>query len=171
LAQAERNSKGVCHRDCHPKNLFPMREPDGASYTIAIDWTKIGIDCLGLDIGHLIASPILWQEHTPEEAEALVEPVFAAYVTGLAEAGWAGNPEEVRFTFLTRLTCNAVNCVGVVSGVIATPPWGQTLERLVGFPIEELCARWGQGLSFYFACRDEAQRLAKQLRVNGHASE
>jgi hypothetical protein len=160
LAQAERNPKGVCHRDCHPKNLFPMHDADGISYTIAIDWTKIGIDCLGLDIGHLIASPILWQELTSEEAAALVEPVFAAYVKGLAEAGWVGNPEEVRFTFLTRLTCNAVNCVGLISGAIDNLQWRQKLERMVGFPIEELCARWGKGLDFYFACRDEAQRLA-----------
>jgi hypothetical protein len=163
LAQAERNPKGVCHRDCHPKNLFPMHDMNGISYTIAIDWSEIGIDCLALDIGHLIGSPILWQELMPEEAEALVEPVFAAYLTGLAEAGWVGNLEEVRFTFLTRLACNAVNCVRLVSGAIDNPQWRQTLERMVGFPIEELCARWGTALSFYFACRDKAQQLAKQL--------
>lgn len=162
LAQAERSYKGVCHRDCHPKNLFPMHDTRGVSYTIAIDWSEIGVDCLGLDIGHLIASPILWQELTPEEAEVLVEPLFAAYVTGLTEAGWMGDQEEVRFTFLTRLACNAVNCVRLVSGAIDNAQWGQTLERLVGFPIEELCVRWGKGLSFYFACRDKAQRFAKQ---------
>ena len=163
LAQAEATSKGVCHRDCHPKNLFPMLDSGDDSYTVAIDWVNVGIDSLGLDIGHLIGSPMSWLELTPDEAEALVDPLFDAYVTGLKESGWSGNEERVRFTFLTRLACEALRTTNLTSRAAENDDWFKVLERFSGYPIEEICARWGKSLEFYFACKDEALELAKRF--------
>lgn len=162
LSQAERSPKGICHRDCHPKNLFPLHEDGTASCTVAIDWAAVGIDCFGVDIGHLLGSPMLWQELTPDEAEALMEPLFTAYMTGLSDAGWRGNQAQVRLTFLTRLACDAIRATSLVISAINNPNWSLSLERLIGFPIEELCTGWGKVLHFALACKEEAARLANQ---------
>jgi hypothetical protein len=162
ISHAEGTSRGVCHRDCHPKNLFPMQD-SGGSYTVGIDWTTVGIDSFGLDIGQLLASPMTWLEHTSDETQALVDPVFDAYVSGLREEGWSGNQERVRLTFLTRLSFEAIRNTRHITQATVDAAWLKLLEDVLGNPIEEIAARFARARSFYLACKDEALRLARQL--------
>jgi hypothetical protein len=165
LIQAEGTAKGICHRDCHPKNLFPMQDAGGDSYTIGIDWVKVGLANFGIDIGHLLASPMTWLEVTPDEARALRVPIFDAYVSGLTNSGWSGNEDGVRFTYLTRLCCEALRQTVLVSHSIERAEWTEVMERLMGQSMPNISTRYGANLAFYFDCKEEAIQLAKRLNV------
>ena len=162
LMRAEEMPKGVCHLDCHPKNLFPIHESHNESYTVAIDWVKVGIGSLGIDIGHLLASPMTWLELSPDEAQQLKNPIYAAYMSGLTSTGWSGNEAGVRLTYLTRLACEAIRHIMLIAHAMSNADWAATMERFVGLPITEISGRYGRALEFYFDCKDEALRLARQ---------
>jgi hypothetical protein len=164
LTQTDGMGRGVCHLDCHPRNLFPMKGPETESYTVAIDWVKVGIGSLGIDIGHLLASPLTWLDISPEEAQHLREPIYEAYLSGLRDQGWAGKGEEVRLVYLTRLMCEAIRNTNLVIHAINNAEWAATMERLSGLPIAEICMRFGRTLEFYFDCQEEALRMSKQVR-------
>lgn len=161
VALAKEAPQGICHIDCHPKNLFPMSDPALGSYTVAIDWTTVGIDALGLDIAHLIGSPLLWLELSAQEIEALVDPVFDAYVGGLRAAGWSGDENAVRCTYCTRLAYEALRANGMVSHVADNATFLKIFEGNLGYPMEEIAERWSAALPLFFAWRDEALQLAK----------
>lgn len=163
LMQTEGTSKGICHRDCHPKNLFPMHDASGDSYTIGIDWTKVGIANLGIDIGHLLASPMTWLEVTPDEARALRDPIFDAYLLGLTDAGWSGNEDGVRLTYLTRLICESIRSTNLISFAIENVEWAEIMENFQGQSMLDISARYGENLEFYLDCQEEAIQLAKHL--------
>jgi hypothetical protein len=163
ITEAERGPKGICHRDCHPKNLFPMQDSAGSSYTVAIDWVRTGVDSLGLDIGHMLGSPTTWLELAPDETHALVDPVFDAYVTGMAEQGWRGDERRVRLCFLTRLALEAVRNTNLITNAATQDKWRQRLEDFLGQPVEEIAVRYGTAREFYLECKEEAMRLARSL--------
>jgi hypothetical protein len=165
FTQVEATAKGICHRDCHPNNLFPMGQATEQGFTIAIDWENVGIDCLGHDIGTLLCSPTSRLEHTLDQAKLLVEPIFDAYMTGLFEAGWAGNEDQVRLTYLTRLGCEAFRIIYVTSQATENPRVLALLETFLMKPFEAICTHWAQAQGFHLAYAEEALRLANRLRT------
>lgn len=163
FAAVEATPKGMCHLDCHPRNLFPMDAPVHGTFTIAIDWASVGIDCLGADIGALLASPIKWLDLSPDEAEALVAPVFAAYLRGLVDAGWPGDEERVRLTYFTCLGSEINRIVAIIAGVVDEPGLRALIESAAERPIDEIFERWGEAQGFFLAYSDEALRLARRF--------
>ena len=163
LTLAETTSKGVCHGDCHPKNLFPITGSNGNSYTIGIDWVKVGICNHGVDLGHMLASPAKWLELTPEEAALLREPILDAYLVGLTESGWSGSADGVRITYFVRLACGALRIANLVSRMVEDPRFIEQGQRLIGRPVAQIVPQWAQLLRFYLDCRDEALRIAERL--------
>jgi hypothetical protein len=164
LMKVEATYKGICHGDCHPKNLFPMTDTGAGTFTIAFDWTSVGIENLGCDIGMLLGSPVKWLELSLDEAAALVDPIFDAYVTGLAEAGWSGNEEQVRLTYLTCLGMGEATSIASICTWAAESSENQAiLERLLMAPAEQVFERWQEALRFYLRYHNEALRLASRL--------
>ena len=165
FAQVEATSKGICHQDCHPKNLFPMAATTTQAHTIAIDWASVGVGCMGIDIGHLLGSPISWLEISLDSAIRLVEPIFEAYLAGLKQAGWTGYELQVRLTYLTRLGCEANRLVPIALAAVADPKIRALFEALTRHPLEEIFERWGDALPFFLDQTDQALALASQLRA------
>jgi hypothetical protein len=159
LAAAKMTPMGICHLDCHPKNLFPILDGDGPGYTVAIDWTKVGVGNLGVDIGHLLASPITWLEVSPQEAAALRDSIFDAYLSGLRDAGWSGDENKVRAVYLTRLAAEAIRNVNLISQAILNPQWLGLMEKFLGHPIAEICEGYRAAREFFVDCKNEAARL------------
>ena len=145
LRKVEQTSQSLCHRDYHAKNLFPMVDTDGGSLTIAVDWAEVGIEYLGSDIGMLLGSAIKWLELSLDEAAALVEPIFDAYLRGLAEAGWSGNEDHVRLTYFTCLGMGeAIRILGIAAIVADHPDFHANFEQLMLLPVEQVFERWGK---------------------------
>jgi len=164
FTKVEESCKCLCHRDYHPKNLFPMPDTGAGSYTIAIDWGQAGIEYLGADIGLLLGSPIKWMELSLDQAAALIEPIFDAYLDGLAEAGWSGNEDAVRLTYLTCLgTGEASRVAWLTSLMIDHPERNAGIERSLQRPIEQIFDRWVEAFRFFLAHHDRALQLARRL--------
>lgn len=164
FSKVERSSRCLCHRDYHTKNLFPMPDTGAGSYTIAIDWDQAGIEYLGADIGLLLSSPIKWMELSVEQAAALIEPVFDAYLAGLAEAGWSGNEDAVRLTYLTCLgTGEASRVANLTRLMIEHPESHAGFERLIQHPIEQIFERWAEAFRFFLAQHERALQLTRRL--------
>lgn len=166
FTKVEEGRKCLCHRDYHPKNLFPMPDTGVGSYTIAIDWDQAGIEYLGADIGLLLGSPIKWMELSPDQAAALIEPVFDAYLAGLAEAGWSGNEDAVRLTYLTCLsTGEASRLAWLTSMVLEHPERHASFEQLLQQPIAQIFDWWVEALRFFLSQHERALQLARRRHL------
>ncbi len=164
LSKAEETSPCLCHGDYKVPNLFPMLEPGQSSYTIAVDWAGVGIGHLGMDIGKLLGYSVKWLALSPDEAEALVEPIFDAYLTGLMEAGWTGNDQQLKLTYLTCLgTCEAILAVNLLAAAVEHPESHGFFEEMMRCPIEEGFERWGEALRFFLTYHDRALQLARRM--------
>ena len=151
--------QGICHLDCHPRNLFPKRNCAGDGYTVAIDWSQVGIGALGMDVGHLLADPIK-QMILPDEAlRAFTEAVFMAYVDGLTEAGWSGDLEQIRFAFLTRLGCEALRNITVAILSVENPEIRKQAEKIRKDTSDKSAARRIDAQRFFLRFKDEAFQL------------
>ncbi|MDQ2742981.1 MAG: aminoglycoside phosphotransferase family protein [Chloroflexota bacterium] len=88
----------LCHRDAFRPNLFIRSGRDGTDGVVAIDWAFVGPGPVGEEIAPLITmQPAGGKEgFAPWRLEA---PVFDAYLQGLDDAGWRGDPNLVRFGY------------------------------------------------------------------------
>jgi hypothetical protein len=163
LTKVESAPRGVCHGNFFQNNLFPISGVKDDGVTVAIDWASIGYSSLGFDPGQLLASSVKWLYLSPDEAEKLVDPLFDSYMAGLAEAGWSGNEDQVRLTYLTCLGMGeAVRIIGILEGASSYPdPRG--LATFFSAPAEELFSRWAEALRFFLVYNDKALELARRL--------
>lgn len=92
-AAAARGVPTLCHLDLWPSNLL---EVDGSP--VLVDWASCGAGVLGEDLANLILDSVndglLPAEWLPEIDSQCTD----AYVAGLADGGWAGDPDGVRRT-------------------------------------------------------------------------
>ena len=93
LAMVEAGPRTICHLDVWPNNLFAL--PDE---TVLIDWAFAGDGGLGEDLGNLVPDAVFDQLVPPERLAELDRTVLAAYLEGLVDAGWTGDPRLVRRT-------------------------------------------------------------------------
>jgi hypothetical protein len=163
LTKVEAAPRGVCHSDCHQRNLFPMSGLPGEDFTVAIDWAAVGISSLGFDIGQLLASAVKSLDLSLNEAEKLVGPLFDAYMAGLAEAGWSGNEEQVRLTYLTCLGMGEAVRTTSILELASHYPDPRGLATFFGVPAEEFFSRWAEALRFFLVYNDKALELARRL--------
>jgi hypothetical protein len=161
--QVAKGPQGICHLDCHQKNLFLIKEADLASSLVAIDWACVGIDSLGVDVGLLLASSLKWLELLPEEAQKLVEPIFDAYLSGLRDSGWRGNEDKVKLAYLTVISMEAPRLIGLVSLAVKNPDFCKKIETLTMTPVNEVFTSWGKALAFFLDCEDEALQLSQRI--------
>ncbi len=163
LRVAETTMRGISHRDCHPKNLFPMNGSSGQSYTIGVDWVQVGYANYGVDVGHLLSSPTQHLELTIEDAAELAEPVLDAYVAGLRDSGWTGDADGVRVTYLARMALTPIRNLGLTTLNIENERFRQQMEKAFEIPPVEMISQWGRHIPFFLECRDEALRVAERL--------
>lgn len=96
LAQLPRT---FCHTDAFRRNIL-MREDD----VVLLDWALASTGAIGEELVCLVAVSLYYEGYSAEYAEQLDRTVFAAYVDGLRQAGWAGDPKLARLGY----TCGMV---------------------------------------------------------------
>jgi hypothetical protein len=89
----------LCHYDFAQHNLF---SPPGTGdrETVVIDWESIGIAGIGQDAGVLVSTAYIPGDLPLSGVSDLTEAVFQSYLDGLADAGWKGDPAQVRFGYV-----------------------------------------------------------------------
>lgn len=150
----------VCHLDVWPNNV--IRRPTGE--VVFLDWSFVGDGAVGEDAGNLVPDSFFDWPHRARAglAEDLPEAVTEAYLDGLKQAGWRGDPRlavlgirasAVKYDWLTAW------CLQTAKADVARRAYG-TGEHVdaeagteAGATGLALCARWA----------DEAIELADAL--------
>jgi hypothetical protein len=82
----------TAHLDVWPAN--EIRDHHGT--VVLIDWGFVGDGAIGEDLGNHIPDSVFDRFWPPEQLEELAEAAFDAYLGGLGEAGWKGDPRVAR---------------------------------------------------------------------------
>jgi hypothetical protein len=155
LAIIEALPRARCHLDVWAGNT--TRRADG---TVALfDWSFTGDGARGEDIGNQVPDGVFDLFWPADRVAELDRAVFEAYLAGLAEGGWAGDPREVRLA----MTAACVKYTWLLPQMLAEAeaPVGRAYWRDVD-PAVKYAAR-GAGMAHLVAWCDEALDLAAQL--------
>jgi len=145
----------VSHLDAWRANLI-ARDTDGATETVAIDWSLLGLAPAGQEIAIFVTGVRLWLSLDPTEADAIGELAFRSYLAGLRDAGWTGAEPDVRLAYAASVA---------LWSVIPTPLWlrwftlpdrRDWLERKFKMTLEEAAAPFGAFVGFGLDLAEEA---------------
>ena len=155
----ERLPQTFCHGDAIRRNLLARR--GGPEETVAIDWEFAGHYAVGEEVGQTLSVASAFYDIEPADLPAMDEALFANYLDGLREAGWCGNPTQVRFAYAAHAALrNLFNTVGAI--VPADWRRAAALENY-GRTWEELAERRAAIRPFLLDRADEARRLMDTL--------
>jgi len=142
-SELEKLPQTLTHNDFWSGNLFSRFEEDDEPETTIIDWELAGLGAPGEDAGNLIGAGLLNFDLEPSQAEDLADLLLIAYLNGLADAGWRGDPQPIRFAF---------NASAALRSVFSAAGWPIAIanERTGAF-IEETEARWNRPIEAIFA--------------------
>ena len=96
LAQLPR---ALCHTDAFRRNILHRNQD-----VVLLDWALASIGGLGEELVCLVAVSLYYDGFSAEYADRLDETVFAAYIEGLRQSGWAGESKLARIGY----TCGMV---------------------------------------------------------------
>ena len=166
LTILDRLPQTLCHHDAHRRNLFARRAAEGGEQTVGIDWDLLGSGAIGQDLVPLVQISLVAFEVERTNAQRLDELVFNSYVAGLQDAGWRGNPQTIRFSYVTSST--------LYHGLGFTPFYLDLLlnlddrrtalvERVIHRPIEDMLAQLAEHFQFLLKLADEARTLLDRM--------
>ena len=143
LTALDRLPHTLCHQDAFRRNLVARDRPGGEAETVALDWAFVGISPLGSELAPLIQASVGLLEVAPADAGALEQMCVDAYLTGLADAGWAGDPALVRLGYaLSSLLRYPLGCVRLLLPALLDPRLQAGIEQTLGRPFEEIVDHW-----------------------------
>ena len=128
LARVEDLPHTFCHLDAIRRNLHRCEGTEGRR-VVAFDWEWAGIGALGEDLAPLVAGSLCMGDAAAASGRRLDAAAFTGYIDGLRDAGWRGDPAEVRFAYCAALRA-ALRAVGRVAGRPARPGGGWPRDRL-----------------------------------------
>src|SRR5262249_15368462 len=128
----------LCHDDLHPANLF-----DDEHTTVVIDWAFVGVGPIGEDAGNLVPDAVFDFHVNPAHIDALSETVTTAYESGLREAGWRGDHDQLRFAIAATMAAKYVWIAPAIA--LARHDGRELLNRR---PIDETLRAWLPALDF-----------------------
>ena len=99
LDALDRLPQTICHFDIFRRNLFARKTVDGDDQTVVIDWAFVGRGPIGADLNPLVWMGIALAGVGLDELQELEGIVFEGYLEGLREAGWQGDPQQVRLGY------------------------------------------------------------------------
>ena len=137
----DRMPRTFCHEDAFQRNIF-MRKRDGAvDDVILIDWSFTGVGAVGEEMSAMVMASVVFQETPLETIEELQDTVLDAYIAGLRDAGWDGNPRDVRNSYLVAtLLRYGVGAIRVFLAILLGTWPHADVEQIVGRPFHELVA-------------------------------
>lgn len=157
LAAIERLPATVSHLDAWRANLL-SRDRDGVTQTVAIDWSVLGLAPVGQEIAVFVTGARVWLGVTGEDAAALGDLSFRAYVAGLRDAGWSGPEANVRLGYAASAALWAVTAAALWLLWFATPARRDLLEQKFGMSLERAAGPFGEFIEFAVALGEEALR-------------
>lgn len=140
-AALDRLPRTFCHMDAFPRNAFTRRGPGGQDQTVLIDWAFAGIGALGEELASPIVASVMFLEAPAAGARHLEALALDGYLDGLRDAGWRGNPDDVRRGYAIAAALRyGVGGMGRSVPVLLDERLHPIAERIIGRPFEEFVA-------------------------------
>jgi Phosphotransferase enzyme family len=159
LAAVGRVPQTLCHLDFWPPNLFARTTDSGGDQTVLIDWSQTGIGALAEDIANLVMDSV-WMLYMDgaliEQFEAIV---FAGYMSGLRQAGWAGDQRQVRFAYAAVAALRFGLLAGALLRYVHTADLPMQLEQQYQRSFNDIVVQRAHMVSHALALGEEARSL------------
>jgi hypothetical protein len=149
----------ICHFDVHRRNLFARSSSDGQDQTVLIDWSFVGHGPIGAELNPLVYASIIFFDVDINHAQRLEQLMFNGYMEGLRDAGWDGNPQQVRLGYTASYIRYALGTLGGVLENILDKNQHTRVEQAFHCTVEELLDHWGYVRRYFSYMADEARRL------------
>jgi hypothetical protein len=163
LDALDRLPQALCHLDMFRRNLFARKTADGDDQTVVIDWAFAGRGAIGQELVPLILAGVAFHEVDLAQAQALEDIVFEGYLEGLRDAGWRGDPRQVRLGYTAASLRYRFAELGNAISLILDESRHSWAERVFGCPIEESQDHWAQVGNLVDGLTDEARELMDAL--------
>lgn len=163
LAVAEALPQTICHRDANRRNLFARTTAAGHIQTVAIDWEDVAIAGVGEELAALIVLGPALRQIAVGEAASFDQLLFTAYLAGLAESGWQGEPELVRLGYTTACLRFSLALPAIFLDLALDEGRHAALAAREGQSVTAFADHWAAIQRFLFARINEARGLMKQL--------
>jgi hypothetical protein len=162
LDALERLPRTICHLDAFSRNLF-SRQADHGDQTVVIDWAFVGGGAVGEELEPLVCRTLLFTDVELAHAQELDGMVFAGYLDGLRDAGWQGDPRQVRLGYTAAVTLRCLVSIGEVLPIILDESLHFLTPQIFGRPFEEMLDHDVACRRFQFGLEDEALQLLDTL--------
>jgi hypothetical protein len=163
LDALDRLPQTMCHLDYFRRNLFARQTAGGDYQTVAVDWANTGRGAIGEEIVPLVLASVALYEVDLAQAQALEEIVFGGYLEGLRDAGWRGDPRQVRLGYTAASVRHRCGELERVLGLLLDESQHAWAEQVFGCSIEEVEDHWGLVGSLIDSLTDEARELMDLL--------
>ncbi len=164
LDALDRLPQTLCHIDIFRRNLFARRTAGGDPQTVAIDWAFAGRGALGEELVPLILGSVMFYEVGLDKAQALEEIAFEGYLEGLRDAGWRGDPRQVRLGYAAAASLRyEFNDAGRWLAIVLNENLHPMILQMWGRPIEEVIDHMAQVGCLADRLADEARELIDAL--------
>ena len=160
LAAIECLPQTFCHLDVFRRNMFARRGADGQDQTVLIDWSFAGIGAIGEELACLIVASVELFEVEVARAAELDRIVFDGYLVGLRDAGWHGDPRQVRFGYAASAVLRyGVGVLGLLVKGLLDEQAHPLIEQIMGRSIDECVDIWAAQIPFLKGLIAEAWEL------------
>ncbi len=159
LDALDRLPQTLCHLDLFRRNLFARKTADGDDQTVVIDWAFAGRGAIGAELVPLVLASVAFNEIDLGQAQALEDVVFEGYLEGLGDAGWRGNPWQVRLGYTAASLRFRFAELNRAMDMILDESQHSFLEQVFGRSMEEIEDHWAQVGSLCDGLTDEAREL------------
>jgi hypothetical protein len=163
LDALDRLPQTLCHLDLFRRNLFARKTADGDDQTVVIDWSYVGRGAIGQELVPLVLAGVAFNEVDFAQAQALEDIAFDGYLEGLHQAGWRGDPRQVRLGYTAASLRYRFAELGNAMSLILDESQHSWAERVFGRPMEEIEDHWAQVGKMVDSLTDEARGLMDTL--------
>ena len=147
------------HLDYKRSNLFLRRTSATEKEVVAVDWGDCGIAALGADLTRLVGASTFFCDWDAAKLADLDAIAFAAYISGLQEIGWDGDPDVVRLAYTTWFALDwACTAPGAVV-FVAENENRAFIERIFGCAPEAMIENLVKLCDYALERADEARQL------------
>jgi hypothetical protein len=155
----DRLPQTLCHFDIFRRNLFARKTADGEDETVVIDWSYVGRGAIGQELAPLALAGVAFNEVDFSQAKVLEDIAFEGYLEGLHQAGWRGDPRQVRLGYTAASIRYRFPELGNAISILLDESQHAWSERVFGQPLEEVQAHWTQAWNLVDSLTDEARAL------------
>jgi hypothetical protein len=150
--------------DIFRRNLFSRHTAAGNHQTVAIDWAFAGRGALGEELVPLVLGSVIFFEVGLDQAQTLEEIALESYLAGLRDAGWRGDPRQVRLGYAAAASLRyKFNDVGRWLALALDERLHPMVLQMWGMPIEEVIDHGVQAEASFDRLAGEARQLMDAL--------